>query len=424
MRGAVMAAIAPVAAVPARGLPRRASSRASAVPAGGVRLAPPHPRTSSLRDRGGTRYPSYDDVRRSVRTRRFAAASDAPTAPDAAADPAPTPARLDLEGDELVLVVGGAGRVGARVVRRLASAGARCRVLTRDPSSKAATALRDACPPGTVELARGDVTEPGPNGDAALAAALVGCTHVVACFGAQRISKIGDILGLGAPETNDVTHPAAVNFRGVARLATAAADAGTVRRFVRVTGMSVGYHPADPIAVLLNAVLSMTIKWQLRGERAVRACGVPYTVVRPGNLLDTPRPRGSVVLVGHGDAKVPAGKVSRDDVAEVISVATFAKNCQNATVGVAGAPAPTGGIASQMAWDPARGMHYVAVEHEERVREGVDVAAMLEGVQADVGELRERRHFPFVAAFVAALFGAATLATAGLVAAARALLKL
>ena len=121
-------------------------------------------------------------------------------------------------------------------------------MLTRDPSSKAATALRDACPPGTVELARGDVTEPGTNGDAALAAALVGCTHVVACFGAQRISKIGDILGLGAPETNDVTHPAAVNFRGVARLATAAAKAGTVRRFVRVTGMSVGYHPADPIA--------------------------------------------------------------------------------------------------------------------------------------------------------------------------------
>ena len=130
-----------------------------------------------------------------------------------------------------------------------------------------------------------------------------------------------------------------------------------------------------------------------------------------------------MVLVGHGDAKVPAGKVSRDDVAEVISVATFAKIAKTRPW-ASGAPAPTGGIASQMAWDPARGMHYVAVEHEECVREGVDVAAMLEGVQADVGELRERRHFPFVAAFVAALFGAATLATAGLVAAARALLKL
>ena len=52
------------------------------------------------------------------------------------------------------------------------------------------------------------------------------------------------------------------------------------------------------------------------------------------------------------------------------------------------------------------------MEHEEPVREGVDVAAMLEGVEADVGELRERRYFPFVAAFVA-LFGAATLVTAG-----------
>ena len=33
------------------------------------------------------------------------------------------------------------------------------------------------------------------------------------------------------------------------------------------------------------------------------------------------------------------------------------------------------------------------MEHEESVREGVDVAAMLEGVEADVGELRERRIF-------------------------------
>ena len=403
MRGVVMAAIAPVAAVPARGLPRRACSRASAVPAGGVRLAPPRPQTSSLRDRGGTRYLS-SDARRSVRTRRFAAPADAPDA---------APARLDLEGDELVLVVGGAGRVGARVVRRLASAGARCRVLTRDPSSEAAAALRDACPPGTVELARGDVTEPGPNGDAALAAACVGCTHVVACFGAQRISKIGDIVGLGAPESNDVTHPAAVNFRGVARLATAAAKAGTVRRLVRVTGMSVGYHPADPIAVLLNAVLSMTIKWQLRGERAVRACGVPYTVVRPGNLLDTPRPPGSVVLVGHGDAKVPAGKVSRDDVAECVLSATFAANAANATVGVAGKAAPSGGVAAEMSWDPARGMHYRTVALADEVFEGEDVHAMMAQVREDQDTLKPQKYEPYVAALFALLAGCGVLLSYG-----------
>ena len=275
LRGVVMAAITPVAAVPARGLPpsrvlarvRGSRGRRPPRPAPPPDLIPPRSRRNA------------SSVVRCAPVGPNEAVRGASRRPDAAPDAAPAPARLDLEGDELVLVGGGAGRVGARVVRRLASAGARCRVLTRDPSSEAAAALRDACPPGTVELARGDVTEPGPNGDAALAAACVGCTHVVACFGAQRISKIGDIVGLGAPESNDVTHPAAVNFRGVARLATAAAEAGTVRRLVRVTGMSVGYHPSDPIAVLLNAVLSMTIKWQLRGERMC-ACGVRRAVHR------------------------------------------------------------------------------------------------------------------------------------------------
>ena len=301
--------------------------------------------------------------------------------------------------------MGGAGRVGRRIVTRLTSSGCRCRVLTRDPSSSAASSLLDACPPGTVELTRGDVTELGPEGDAALAAAIAGCTQVVACFGAQRLSKITDILGVGSPETNDATHPAAVNHRGVARLAALAASAGTVRRFVRVTGMSVGYHPGNFVAVALNAVLSMTIKWQLLGEKAVRDSGLEYTVVRPGNLLETPRPDGSVVLVGHGDAHVPAGKVSRDDVAELIAISMFRANCADATIGVAGAPAPTGGIRSEMAWDPARGMHYRAVEHEETLYEGTDLDGMLAGVGKDIGELNEKKHKPFVAAFVSLLCG-------------------
>jgi hypothetical protein len=67
---------------------------------------------------------------------------------------------------------------------------------------------------------------------------------------------------------------------------------------------------------------------------------------------------------------VPAGKVSRDDVAELIAISMFRANCADATIGVAGAPAPTGGIRSEMAWDPARGMHYRAVEHEETLYEG------------------------------------------------------
>ena len=417
-----MAAIAPAfAGVPTRAIRARApriSSRASVGPAVIARRAP-GPAWTQLASSSSSR--DRDRIRCGTRT--FAAASDATAAPDAAADP-DAPAKLDLKGDELVLVVGGAGRVGRRIVTRLTSSGCRCRVLTRDPSSSAASSLLDACPPGTVELTRGDVTERGPEGDAALAAAIAGCTQVVACFGAQRLSKITDILGVGSPETNDRTHPAAVNHRGVARLAALAASAGTVRRFVRVTGMSVGYHPANFVAVALNAVLSMTITWQLLGEKAVRDSGLEYTVVRPGNLLETPRPDGSVVLVGHGDAHVPAGKVSRDDVAELIALSMFRANCANATIGVAGAPAPTGGIRSEMAWDPARGMHYRAVEHEETVYEGTDLDGMLAGVGKDIGELNEKRHKPFVAAFVALLCGVGVAFAWALVAAVRAVFKL
>jgi len=51
-----------------------------------------------------------------------------------------------------------------------------------------------------------------------------------------------------------------------------------------------------------------------------------------------------VVLLGHSDAHTPAGKVSRDDVAELITAAMFHPAAANATLSVAGAARPTGGI--------------------------------------------------------------------------------
>ena len=87
-----------------------------------------------------------------------------------------------------------------------------------------------------------------------------GYDEVVACFGAQRISKPFDWITNA--ENVDERHPKSVNFWGVRKLALAAKEGGC-ERFVRVTGMSVGYSAFDFIAVLLNNVLSMTIKFQL-----------------------------------------------------------------------------------------------------------------------------------------------------------------
>ena len=117
------------------------------------------------------------------------------------------------------------------------------------------------------------------------------------------------------------------------------------------------------------------------------------------NLLDEPRPDGAVVLVGHGGAHVPAGKVSRDDVAECVVCGTFAPNAGNATVGVAGSFKPTGGVTTEMSWDPARGKHYRAVEVDANVMEGTDVAEMMTKVGPDDDILERKTYEPFVARF-------------------------
>ena len=98
-----------------------------------------------------------------------------------------------------------------------------------------------------------------------------GYDEVVACFGAQRISKPFDWIH---ERKRGRATSKSVNFWGVRKLALAAKEGGC-ERFVRVTGMSVGYSAFDFIAVLLNNVLSMTIKFQLLGELAIReACEV------------------------------------------------------------------------------------------------------------------------------------------------------
>ena len=201
-------------------------------------------------------------------------------------------------------------------------------------------------------------------------------------------------------------------------LAEACARAGTVRRFVRVTGMSAGYPPFDFVAVALNAVLSMTIRWQRLGEAATRALKkadppVEYAVVRPGNLLEGPRPDGSVVVIGYGSARVPAGKVSRDDVAECVLSATFAANAANATVGIAGKAAPSGGVAAEMSWDPARGMHYRTVALADEVFEGEDVHSMMAQVREDEDTLEPQTYEPYVAAFFALLASVGVLVSCG-----------
>jgi nucleoside-diphosphate-sugar epimerase len=324
-------------------------------------------------------------------------------------------ARASASEDDarVICVVGGTGRIGAMVVERLLTQPTRptrVRVLARDDRSARAERLKAL----GAEVTRGDVVS---EADVEAWVSSARCDACVAAFGAQRIGKITDVFA-AAPETleDDFGHPYWVNFRAVRTLAEVCERSGC-EKFIRVTGMSVGYPAFDWIAVLLNVVLSMTIQWQLAGERALRAiCAasstMKYVVVRPGSLSDAAPCAEDVagqrrLVLGCGDARVHAGKVARTDVADVIIEALNRADVQNATLSVAGSATPSGGVRTELVWDPARGMHWKTVEQDDNVREGVDYkdSAMWTAVTSDVSELREKNHRRYVAMFLALLVG-------------------
>lgn len=94
----------------------------------------------------------------------------------------------------------------------------------------------------------------------------------------------------------------AVHFDGVRNVVAAAAP-GT--HLVLVTQIYITRATEHPD-------MAPIIEWRARGEEAVRASGLPYTIVRPSWLTDGPV--GGVTLA-QGDTG--DGRVSRETVAEV-----------------------------------------------------------------------------------------------------------
>jgi len=185
----------------------------------------------------------------------------------------------------LVLVVGATGRSGPGLLDALKADGfKRVRALVRDPATARAKVGAD------VELVQGDVRDP-----ASLAKALAGVDYVVS--------------GLGSNTFHDPANsPEKVDYEGVRNLANAAKSAG-VRHFVQISSLGVT-NPNHP----LNR-FGKVMEWKLKGENALRASGVPYTIVRPGGLGDGPG--GKVgIRVGQGDT-IPTGAIQRADVGTV-----------------------------------------------------------------------------------------------------------
>lgn len=202
---------------------------------------------------------------------------------------------------EIILVAGATGGVGANIVRRLLQDGQSVRILVRD-AAKAHKLFADVEAQTGLEIVTGDVRQPET-----LAPALRGVSHVMCATGSR--APIGG------------NSPQHVDYEGVRNL-VAAAQATGVERFLLVSSISVT-KPNHP----LNA-FGKVLTWKLRGEEVLRASGVPYTIVRPGGLMDAPGGQSGLKF-DQGDRIT--GTISRQDVAEVCVRALGRPEARNAT---------------------------------------------------------------------------------------------
>ena len=185
---------------------------------------------------------------------------------------------------ELILVAGATGRTGQLVVAELLANGFRVRAFVRNADEAREKFEKN------VEFAVGDVRQ-----RTSIDLALNGVTAIICAIGAGR----------GDPSNG----PEFVDYGGVQNLVEAAHDAG-LRQFVLMSSGGVTHEDH-----VLNKMFGNVLIWKFKGEQAVRNSGVPYTIVRPGGLIDKPSDPSAVILQ-QGDSG--EGMIPRADVAMVL----------------------------------------------------------------------------------------------------------
>jgi uncharacterized protein YbjT (DUF2867 family) len=198
-----------------------------------------------------------------------------------------------------VLVVGATGSIGRLVVDEVLRRGHSVRALIRDAGH-----ARDL--PTQAECVVGDLTQP-----ATLVAAVKGIDAIVFTHGSEGGGK-------AAAEQ--------VDYGGV-RNVLRALGGRTVRialmTAIGVTDRSGAFNRATQIH-----------DWKRRGERLVRASGLPYTVVRPG-WFDLQAPDQDRLVFLQGDTRHAGnpsdGVVARRQIAEVLVASLTSASAQRKT---------------------------------------------------------------------------------------------
>ncbi|CAJ1948479.1 unnamed protein product [Cylindrotheca closterium] len=231
-----------------------------------------------------------------------------------------------------VLVVGATGKVGRKVVRTLLDQKLRVRALVRNETkavelfAKEMMSSAKAKDDGDSPMLEFVVSDLGKADRKALETAVQGCQSIISVSGAMRFSKLTDFLPwrLFQQDTSkwcdDTSHPYYANYRAQKLLIDLAAEY-QCRRFVRLTGLSVGFSPFNLVSMIFSSVLSMTSRHHFALEQYLRNSNVPYVIIRPGGLAEEDRNLSKTNLqVDPSGMLPPPGRVPRSDVAALAAL--------------------------------------------------------------------------------------------------------
>jgi uncharacterized protein YbjT (DUF2867 family) len=204
----------------------------------------------------------------------------------------------------MILIAGGTGRLGSRLVERLAAGGHQVRILTRDP------ARAEHYAGGQVTVMSGDVRDPR-----SLEPALAGVETVVSA-----------VHGFDDPARNSL---AAVDRDGNANLIDAARAAGA--RFVLIS--TVGAAPDSPMELF---------RVKYAAEQRAAGSEASCTIVRATAFLElwievleqTAARSGRPLVFGHGQN--PINFVSVGDVAGLVERAVLDPGTRGETLEIGG----------------------------------------------------------------------------------------
>lgn len=174
-----------------------------------------------------------------------------------------------VSNSDKILVAGATGGVGQLVVAKLLAKDLSVLAMTRTRSK--AESMFD----NKVEVVEGDIRNPS-----SLINATRDIDYIICCTGTTAFPSLRwDFANLFQPSNS----PEAVDGEGVKNLVAAAPQ--DLKRFVFISSCGVLRKDDLPFNIL-NAFGVLDAK--LMGEKAIKASGLPYTIIRPARLIDGP----------------------------------------------------------------------------------------------------------------------------------------